>query len=85
MTVFAIRWASRINGEEESGILKTGYVNEEDAKKAMMKDAEDIRKDWETGGTSVKTMQGAIGNYYGIWVEDDTYDYYEWYIEKLVV
>lgn len=93
MNIYVIRWASRVDGEEESGNFEVCYTDEANARKAMLKDFENTKADWEKDGVKVESRTlGPNGendencDYMEITVEDDdSYDYHEWYIDKLDV
>lgn len=93
MKIYVIRWASRIDGEEECGNFEVCYTDEDKARKAMLEDFKNTKADWEKDGKPVNSRTlGPDGenekdcDYVEITVEDDdTYDYHEWHIDKLDV
>jgi hypothetical protein len=93
MKIYVIRWASRIDGEEECGNFDVCYTDEAKARKAMLDDVKNTKADWEKDGKRVNSRtlgpdgeNTDISDYAEITVEDDdTYDYHEWHIDKLDV
>lgn len=88
--VFVVRWLKRIDGEEECGNFEFCYKDEKEAEKKMLEDMENTKKDWEQD-EEVKSRIGkkngnGCSDYCGIWIEDNnTYDYHDWYIDKLPI
>lgn len=89
MKVYAVRWLSRIDGEEKCGNFEVCYADENDARKAMLADVENTKADWEGNfkdylgkiGEKVKSRflgPGGDGkddcDYAGIWIEDGNGD-----------
>lgn len=94
MTIYAIRWLSRIDGEEECGNFEVCYTDEKKARKAMLEDMKDTKADWEKDGIAVESRTlGPNGegdkdcDYAEITAEgmDGNYDYHEWWIDALDV
>ena len=90
MNIYVIRWASRIDGEEESGNFDVAYTDEGKARKAMLEDVKNTKADWERDGVTVNSRtlgpDSENADYAEITVEDgSTYDYHEWYIDNLIV
>ena len=92
MNIYVIRWASRIDGEEESGNFEVAYTDESKAREAMLKDFKNTKEDWENGETIISSRTlGPNGeddencDYAEITDEKDTFDYYEWHIDKIEV
>lgn len=85
MIIYAVRWLKRIDGEEECGNFEVCYTDEDKARKAMLTDMENTKKDWEKDGTVFTNFGDKIGDYCGIYMENDTYDYHDWYVDKLEV
>jgi len=93
MKIYVIRWASRIDGEEESGNFDVAYTDEGKARKAMLEDVKNTKADWEKDGITVNSRtlgpdgeNTDIPDYAEITFEDgSTYDYHEWHIDVLDV
>lgn len=92
MKIYAIRWLSRIDGEEECGNFDVCYTDEEKARKAMLEDMKDTKADWEKDGNPIESRTlGPNGeededcDYAEISVNGGNYDYHEWWIDALDV
>jgi len=92
MKIYVIRWASRIDGEEESGNFEVAYTDEAKARKAMLEDFKNTKADWQADGITVNSRTlGPNGendencDYMEITADDDSYDYHEWHIDVLDV
>ena len=85
MYIYVVRWQKRIDGEEESGIFNVCYTDEDNAKKAMLDDMENIKKDWEKDEHVSTNFGDGSGDYCEIYIGHGTYDYHYWYVDKLEV
>jgi hypothetical protein len=90
--IYVVRWLSRIDGEEECGNFAVCYADESKARKAMLKDMDETLGDWRKNGEVKTRFMGPdksgspdTCDYCGIYVEDDTYDYHDWWIDSLVL
>ena len=85
MYVYVVRWFKRIDDEEEFGNFKVCYTDLDKARKAMLDGMENIKKDWEKDGTVFTSFGDENKDYCGIYICRGTYDYQEWFIDKLKV
>lgn len=85
MFIYAVRWIKRIDGEEECGNFEVCYTDEDKARKAMLADMENTKKDWEKDETVFTNFGDGSGDYCGIYIGHGTYDYHDWYVDKLEV
>ena len=85
MYIYAVRWIKRIDGEEECGNFEVCYTDNDSARKAMLADMENTKKDWEKDETVFTNFGDGSGDYCGIYIKNDTYDYHDWYVDKLEV
>lgn len=85
MYIYAVRWQKRIDGEEESGIFNVCYTDLDKARKAMLSAMENIKKDWEKDEHVLTNFGDGSGDYCGIYIGHGTYDYQDWFIDKLKV
>lgn len=85
--VYVIRWQNRIDGEEDSGNFEVCYANEADACKAMVEDYESTLCEWSKRIPEGKKAELSTSNtdFRAITFPFDTYDYHNWYIDKLEV
>jgi hypothetical protein len=89
MFIYIIRWKNRVNNEEETGFFKMCYTNEIDARRAMLVGKEKTKQSWEKAYGKERIQDHMPGDseptYCGFYVQNHSYDYHEWYIDKLTV
>ena len=82
MFVFVVRYEKQVDHEVESGTFDKCYTNEEAAHEAMIKDFENTKADWAKNGEISSSLNT---DSCFIMATDNTYDWHEWYIDKLEV
>ena len=85
MYIYAVRWIKRIDGEEECGNFEVCYTDKTKARIAMFAEMENAKKDWEKDETVSTNFGDGSGDYCGIYIAHGTYDYIDWYVDKLEV
>lgn len=85
MYIYTVRWINLIDCEVESGIFNVCYTDLDKARKAMLDDMEKTKKDWEKYETVFTHFGDESGDYCGIYINHGTYDYQDWFVDKLEV
>lgn len=85
MYVYAVRWFQRVDGETSCGNFEVCYANEEAARRQMLQDWENIKKDWSKDVDAYKVCARVSddGDWCNVEMQDGSYDYHEWWIDKL--
>lgn len=85
MEVFIIRWSKCVDGEHEGGVFELGYTEEASAKKHMMEDVANVRKEWEEEYGEITEILGSEGDYHGIEANNNTSDCCDWWIDQVTL
>lgn len=91
MTVFIVRWAERVDGEEACGNLDKGYLDPKKAEKKILDmvekayakvEPEDLPKAKKFIGK--KDTHGCT-HFCSVQIEDGTYDYWNFFMDEIEV
>ena len=84
--VYAIRWAKRVDGEEESGVFDTCYTDRKAAEAVLRKDVDETKAEWTRNYEGYEVEFRELDGYFSVAVPDiGTYDYCEWWLDELEV
>lgn len=88
MYVYVVRWLQRVGGETSCGNFEVCNANEDAARRQMLQDWENTRRDWSKGippenADIVSARVSKDGDWCIIELNDGSCDYHEWWIDKL--